>query len=60
MLVAAVLLIIAAGLWGLQYWTFGPSLPDKPSVAVLPFDNIGADPKWDRSKQKACFAKLSN
>ncbi len=48
MLVAAVLLIIAAGLWGLQYWTFGPSLPDKPSVAVLPFDNIGADPKWDR------------
>ena len=48
MLAAAVLLIIAAGLWGLQYWTSGPSLPDKPSVAVLPFDNIGADPKWDR------------
>ncbi|MGB8709183.1 MAG: hypothetical protein WCD39_05375, partial [Methyloceanibacter sp.] len=48
MLAAAVLLIIAAGLWGLQYWTAGPSLPDKPSVAVLPFDNIGADPKWDR------------
>jgi TolB-like protein len=48
MLVAAVLLIIAAGLWGLQYWTSGPSLPDKPSVAVLPFENIGADPKWDR------------
>ena len=48
MLAGAVLLIIAAGLWGLQYWTSGPSLPDKPSVAVLPFDNIGADPKWDR------------
>ena len=48
MLAAAVLLIIAAGLWGLQHWTSGPSLPDKPSVAVLPFDNIGADPKWDR------------
>ena len=48
MLAAAVLLIIAAGLWGLQHWTSGPSLPDKSSVAVLPFDNIGADPKWDR------------
>ncbi len=47
-LAGAVLLIIAAALWGLQYWTSGPSLPDKPSVAVLPFDNIGADPKWDR------------
>ena len=48
MLAAAVLLIIAAGLWGLQHWNSGPSLPDKPSVAVLPFDNIGTDPKWDR------------
>ena len=48
MLAAALLLIIAAGLWGLQYRTSGPSLPDKPSIAVLPFDNIGADPKWDR------------
>ncbi len=26
----------------------GPPQPDKPSVAVLPFDNIGADPKWER------------
>ena len=25
-----------------------PSLPDKPSVAVLPFDNIAADPQWER------------
>ena len=48
MLAAAVLLIITAGLWGLQHWNSGPSLPDKPSVAVLPFDNIGTDPKWDR------------
>jgi TolB-like protein/Tfp pilus assembly protein PilF len=47
-LASAVLLIIATGLWALPHWTFGPSLPDKPSVAVLPFDNIGADPKWDR------------
>jgi len=48
MLAAAVLLILAAGLWGLQGWNTGPSLPDKPSVAVLPFDNIGADPQWER------------
>jgi TolB-like protein len=48
MLAAAVLLIIAAGLWGLQGWNSGPSLPDKPSVAVLPFDNIGHDPRWER------------
>ncbi len=26
----------------------GPSLPDKPSIAVLPFDNYGDDPKWER------------
>jgi adenylate cyclase len=48
MLAAAVLLIITPSLWGLQHWNSGPSLPDKPSVAVLPFDNIGTDPKWDR------------
>src|SRR5262245_12141169 len=48
MLAAAVLLIIAAGLWELSSWTSGPSLPDEPSIAVLPFDNIGTDPKWDR------------
>ena len=28
---------------GLQHWNSGPSLPDKPSVAVLPFDYIGDD-----------------
>ena len=25
-----------------------PVLPEKASIAVLPFDNIGTDPKWDR------------
>jgi TolB-like protein len=48
MLAAAVLLIITASLWGLSSWNSAPSLPDKSSVAVLPFDNIGTDPKWDR------------
>ena len=48
MLAAAVLLIIAAGFWGMKGRNSGPSLPDKPSIAVLPFDNIGDDPKWER------------
>jgi TolB-like protein len=48
LLAAAVLLIIAASLWGWQHWNSGPSLPDKSSVAVLPFDNFGDDPKWER------------
>jgi TolB-like protein len=48
MLAAAVLLILAAGFWGLKGWNSGRSLPDKPSLAVLPFDNIGNDPKWGR------------
>ena len=48
MLAAAVLLIITASLWGLSSWNSGPSLPDEPSIAVLPFDNLGNDPKWDR------------
>ena len=48
MLAAAVLLIITASLWGLSSWNSAPSLPDKSSVAVLPFDNFGDDPKWER------------
>src|SRR6476620_12625563 len=48
MLAAAVLLIITASLWRLSSWNSAQSLPDKSSVAVLPFDNIGTDPKWDR------------
>ena len=48
MLAAAVLLIITASVWGLSSRNSAPSLPDKSSVAVLPFDNIGTDPKWDR------------
>lgn len=41
-------LAIAAGLWSLHRLTPGPSLPNKPSIAVLPFDNIGRDPRWER------------
>jgi TolB-like protein/class 3 adenylate cyclase len=41
------LLLGAAGAWR---WSSSPvsSLSDKASIAVLPFENIGNDPKWDR------------
>ena len=47
-LAAALLLIIAASFWGMQSWNAGPSLAGKLSLAVLPFDNIGDDPQWER------------
>jgi adenylate cyclase len=48
---AILLLVVAAGAGG-WWWhqarspatTAGPPLPDKPSVAVLPFDNLSGDP----------------
>ena len=48
MLSVAVLLIIAASFSWMNGPKSGRSLPDKPSIAVLPFDNIGDDPKWER------------
>jgi TolB-like protein len=43
----AVLLLLAAfGTW--RWWTASPPLSEKASIAVLPFENIGRDPKWDR------------
>jgi TolB-like protein/DNA-binding SARP family transcriptional activator len=47
-LVTAVLIVIAAGFWGLKPRSTQPQSPDKPSVAVLPFDSIGGDPQWER------------
>src|SRR5262245_35423440 len=47
-LAGAVLLVIAASFWGMKDRNSGPGLPEKPSIAVLPFDNIGDDPKWER------------
>ena len=48
MLAAVLLLFITAGLSWMNGWDAGPLLPDKPSIAVLPFDNIGDDDKWER------------
>ena len=45
---ALILLLLGAG--GAWRWS-SPSLPpssEKASIAVLPFDNIGGDSKWDR------------
>src|SRR5262249_58697470 len=45
----AVALLVAAGSWAGWRWfrspeRAGPTLPDKPSVAVLPFTNLSQDP----------------
>lgn len=48
MLAAAALLLVAASLSWMTGRNASPPLPEKPSIAVLPFDNIGDDPKWKR------------
>jgi TolB-like protein len=48
MFAAAVLIAVAASVWGMMGRNVALSLPEKPSIAVLPFDNIGDDPKWER------------
>lgn len=58
--IAAVILIFIAGTFAIQNIDFNPPriesasvdkmafpLPDKPSIAVLPFDNVSGDPKED-------------
>ncbi|MEZ5447397.1 MAG: BTAD domain-containing putative transcriptional regulator [Gammaproteobacteria bacterium] len=47
-LAAAALLIITARFWEMKDRSAGPPLPEKPSIAVLPFDNIGDSPQWVR------------
>jgi len=48
LLAGAVLLIAVAGLWASTGWNLRQPLPDKPSIAVLPFDNIGRNARWER------------
>ena len=57
---AAIAIIIAAGAWGIWHFYFRPlpiepasvekmafPLPEKPSIAVLPFTNMSVDPEQD-------------
>jgi TolB-like protein len=46
--IAAVLLLLFAGFGLWKSWTPSAPLSEKASIAVLPFENIGNDPKWDR------------
>lgn len=51
----ALIVVLAGALWWMQPWspkaskpsatTVAPSLPSKPSIAVLPFENMGGDPE---------------
>jgi TolB-like protein len=45
---AAILLVAAGGLWAMRAWNAHAPLPERPSIAVLPFDNIGHDATWQR------------
>lgn len=45
---SAVLLALLAGLGLWRWWAPSAPLSEKGSIAVLPFENIGSDPKWDR------------
>ena len=44
----AVLLVLLAGFSAWKWWYSSAPLSEKASIAVLPFENIGNDPKWDR------------
>jgi TolB-like protein/Tfp pilus assembly protein PilF len=44
----AVLVLLLGALTARWWWTPSPALSDRASIAVLPFENIGNDPKWDR------------
>jgi TolB-like protein/class 3 adenylate cyclase/Tfp pilus assembly protein PilF len=47
---ALALILLLLGAVGAWEWSSPPATPssEKASIAVLPFENIGNDPKWDR------------
>ncbi len=46
--IVALLLVVLVGFSLWRWWTPFSPLPEKASIAVLPFENIGNDPQWDR------------
>src|SRR5262249_14290871 len=46
--IIAVLLVLLAGYGAWRWWVPSSPLSEKASIAVLPFESIGNDPKWDR------------
>jgi TolB-like protein len=46
LLAAGVLSLAGVGLW--HWFSSSPPAVDKASIAVLPFENIGDDPTWER------------
>ena len=46
--IIAVLLVLLAGFSAWRWWVPSTPLSEKASIAVLPFESIGNDPKWDR------------
>jgi TolB-like protein/Tfp pilus assembly protein PilF len=46
--IIAVLLLLLAGFGAWRSWNSFAPLSEKASIAVLPFENIGNDPRWDR------------
>jgi TolB-like protein/Tfp pilus assembly protein PilF len=47
-LIAAISLVLVAGFGAWRWWNSSPGLPERASIAVLPFQNLGDDAKWDR------------
>ena len=46
--IIAVLLVLLAGFSAWRWWVPSTPLSEKASIAVLPFESVGNDPKWDR------------
>ncbi len=47
-LAVVLLLIMSVGYSWTKPWMAAPAISDKPAIAVLPFDNIGDESRWER------------
>jgi len=46
--IIAMLLVLLAGFSVWRWWGASTSSSERASIAVLPFENIGSHPKWER------------